>query len=522
MEWTTERQKLDNDLWRQVVKEKKLTTIYRRFATHKKMVEFSNEQYPYPYRRNSILALLVQSEDLDLIKRFWKHYFDKNNEDVKNAELEFLNGTNQIGQYMNYHYFRDAMPEEVLRQEAAFLGKEYEPQPRPENAERRWAIYEFLKARRTDLALRQSLQVEVSDYNVVYNKEHDNLTDEVMLDSFAVWRSETKMFGDLLLLNRDHKFGEQVAVDLESSEPLAQQVFKQLDWADKFFWAGELLPKWEQRLKNLNDMERKMAMYFTQKHGLIVLNEEKSAGNGNLKDNVQAAAYMDVSYQNLLLMGFNSKSFASQNEMLWKRALPHELAHGVDLNEEDRKKAFSDTDFMKMVGMWMYASEHPWVKWINTAYKQEDWLCELTAEIMGKTDHNVPLLNKVRQVFGRYTQMALENDTEGMKLFDDAVRHKWSNRYGDWQKTYNKMDKTLQIQNREPESGWDVFSEQWAAAYRDFYRSYVQVCRSNGKLEKMIGAVADDILIGAKAKPEKSADMLKLWCKKIVKELYGR
>ena len=133
MEWTTERQKLDDDLWRQVVKEKKLTTIYRRFATHQKMVEFSNEQYPYPYRRNSILALLVQSEDLDLIKRFWKHYFDKNNEDVKNAELEFLRGTNQIGQYMNYHYFGDAMPEEVLRQEAEFLGKEYEPQPSPKS-----------------------------------------------------------------------------------------------------------------------------------------------------------------------------------------------------------------------------------------------------------------------------------------------------------------------------------------------------------------------------------------------------
>ena len=522
MEWTTERQKLDNDLWRQVVKEKKLTTIYRRFATHQKMVEFSNEQYPYPYRRNSILALLVQSEDLDLIKRFWKHYFDKNNEDVKNAELEFLNGTNQIGQYMNYHYFRDAMPEEVLRQEAAFLGKEYEPQPRPENAERRWAIYEFLKARRTDLALRQSLQVEVSDYNVVYNKEHDNLTDEVMLDSFAVWRSETKMFGDLLLLNRDHKFGEQVVVDLESSEPLAQQVFKQLDWADKFFWAGEILPKWEQRLKNLNDMERKMAMYFTQKHGLIVINEEKSAGNGNLKENVQAAAYMDVSYQNLLLMGFNSKSFASQNEMLWKRALPHELAHGVDLNEEDRKKAFSDTDFMKMVGMWMYVTEQRLLSFVKYSYNDDKWLSELTAAIMEATDHAEPLLNKVRQVFGRYTQMALENNVKGMKVFDEAVQNELGNKYDLWRKAYIKMEKCMEIQYKDNEPFGDFMSPEWEKHYRAFYRSFLEFGRSDAKFEKMIGAVADDILIGAKAKPEKSADMLKLWCKKIAKEIYGR
>ena len=522
MEWTTERQKLDDDLWRQVVKEKKLTTIYRQFATPAEMVEFSNALYPYPYRRNSILALLVQSEDLDLIKRFWKHYFDKNSDEVKNAEWEFLNGTNQIGQCMNYHYFRDAMPEEVLRQEAEFLGKEYEPQPCTRNAERRYAIYEFLKARKMDLAQKHGLSVEVQDYVVSYDKKQDNLTDEVMLDSFAVWRSSSNMFGELLLVSRGQKLSEQVGVDWNSKDLLNRQVFKQLDWADEFFWVGRFLQKWEQRLKNLSDVERKMAMYFTKNRGVIVLNEEKTAEKGNLKDERLEVAYMNVSYQNLLLMGLNCKNFSVQNELLWERVLPHELAHGVDLGQERGKKAFSDTDFMKMVGMWMYVSRNRLMSLINEIYKDGECLHEITAAMMEKTNDDNKLLNKVREVFGCYTQMALENDTEGMRVFDDVVRQKWGNKYGAWNKAYAKMEKVWRIQYGEDRGDWEACSPEVRKVYSDFYRNYKVVCGSNKKLKKMIDELADDILAGIKLKPEKSADMLKLWCKKIVKAVYSR
>lgn len=74
-------------------------------------------------------------------------------------ERDFLEGTNQIGQAMDYHYFRDDLPDEVLQQEAAFLGKTFVANEKRRHSPERRKIYAFLKSEREKLAARKPVSL---------------------------------------------------------------------------------------------------------------------------------------------------------------------------------------------------------------------------------------------------------------------------------------------------------------------------------------------------------------------------
>ena len=60
MEWTAEKQKFDEQIAREIVQEKRFDILRKNFPTATEMTLYSNEVYPYPYRRNSVLALLTR------------------------------------------------------------------------------------------------------------------------------------------------------------------------------------------------------------------------------------------------------------------------------------------------------------------------------------------------------------------------------------------------------------------------------------------------------------------------------
>ena len=110
---------LNAKIAQEIVQFKRFDLLTKHFPTAKQMVEYSNFVPQYPQRKNSVLALLVQSGDAFLLRRFWDFYFVKQSSPAE-CEENFLDGTDAVGQMMNYHYFREDAPFEVLREEAAF------------------------------------------------------------------------------------------------------------------------------------------------------------------------------------------------------------------------------------------------------------------------------------------------------------------------------------------------------------------------------------------------------------------
>lgn len=522
MEWTVERQKFDDFLRQEIVVHKRLDAVFEQFASTAEAVEFSNARYPYPYRRNSLLALLVQAEDLSLIKAFWAHYFAAGDEQTKMAERFFLQGENQIGQRMNYHYFREAMPPEILRREAAFLKTAYREQPWTPAQQKKFVLYQFLCGRHEALARDNGLRAMVPSWPVVYERDKNDVRQEVMLESFAVWQQKAPCFGELLLVNNAGNFSEQVHLDLDSKEPAVRQVFKQLDFADRFFWAGEVLPVWVKRLKNLDEDERRTALYFGKNHGLMVINQTHSGGENNLRDSTQSAAYMNLKYRDFILMGVNRRNFLPQDEAFMQVVLPHELAHGVDLREEEGKPAFSDMDFMKLVDLWMFVKGHKIQYFVGQSYQNSDRRSEVLARIVEQRQLSEPVLQRVKAVFNRYAQMALEGDREGISRLGRMAREGLGKKYAKWQTVYAKMEKCAAIQFDEGIGEGLNISSKWRKAYTDFYLAYRGLFVRDEILERLIVRMADQELSGGVPEQKNSAQKINLWCKKIIDGLYRR
>lgn len=66
MDWTPEAQQIDLEVERIIRRDKQPEKLKEFFPDAEALVKFSNETYPYPYRRNSVLALAVQSESSDV------------------------------------------------------------------------------------------------------------------------------------------------------------------------------------------------------------------------------------------------------------------------------------------------------------------------------------------------------------------------------------------------------------------------------------------------------------------------
>ena len=89
MKWTPEKQKLDDAIAQDIMQNNKFDVLHYFFPETKDMVAYSNAVYPYPYRRNSVLALLVQAENLDLFHHFFDTYFSNHSD---NDSWKSING----------------------------------------------------------------------------------------------------------------------------------------------------------------------------------------------------------------------------------------------------------------------------------------------------------------------------------------------------------------------------------------------------------------------------------------------
>ena len=525
MEWTAEKQKFDEQIAREIVQEKRFDILRKNFPTATEMTLYSNEVYPYPYRRNSVLALLVQAEDAALTERFFKTYFD--NELVADVERDFLEGTNQIGQAMDYHYFRDDLPDEVLQQEAAFLGKTFVANEKRRHSPERRKIYAFLKSEREKLAARKPVSLYFSTLETEVDRGNGRLMESEYVNEASVWLREKYPFRDLAFCNNAGHYIEQAEVTAALKKSFATQVFKQLRHPDAFFWAGDLLRNFEKQARGEVGFESGRELYFGLKNGIVVFNQTADNAPSNSKESTRELAYLQYGYDYGLVMGLNNAYLNERHD--YEKILNHELAHGVDLRQEQADdKAFSESDFMKLADMALYVQRHPLVNFVARNYVHEARRSEVLARIAEKDEHGVPLLDAVNLMFRRYTALKLDKDKDGMAQMARAVQDNVKN-YKAWKDMFYTFEAWTSVDNYYDDFQGYAFDFDSTAAKleKSFYHKFLRLYGMRKDVEKALSAEVCQIA-GKVLKPKEAVDdkvkkdgrAFYLWCKNLKDRLY--
>lgn len=461
MKWSSEKQKLDNLIAKDIIQNKKFDVLRDCFPKTEDMVAFSNAVYPYPYRRNSVLALLVQAENLELLQNFFKTYFPNVSED-KTLEKKFLQGTNQIGQMMNYHYFRKDLPYDVLKQEEKFLGKSFVVDGGGYKSSLRSDIYYFLKNR-----WKKNANALTFNQNELFH-ESECLKEKVFLDETNIWVKTASPWRDVAFKTNTN-YVEQAQVSILSDESFGQQVYKQLNFPDDFFWAASMLRQFEKNARNMSSQMKKATLFFNENNGIVLFNQMQDDIQTNLQDN-KAAAYLAYGNPQGLVLGLNRKNLSANHD--YGEILNHELVHAVDLRQDIvHDVTFSDSDFMKLVDMACYVNRLPVVKSVVTRYQHDARRCELLARIMENDKLDMPIFEAVRKMFHRYTELRLDQDYSALEQNEKKVQRSFDN-YNAWLSLYDAFDNFTEVDSYYSNYNSYVFDfdSQAAKLEHNFYR----------------------------------------------------
>ena len=461
MKWTPEKQKLDDAIAQDIMQNNKFDVLHYFFPETKDMVAYSNAVYPYPYRRNSVLALLVQAENLDLFHHFFDTYFS-NHSDNECFEKSFLFGTNQIGQVMNYHYFRKNLSDDILKQEADFLGVPFSSDNSFFKSSQKSDIYYFLKSR----------WKKFHD-NLIFNQNeliqnNGELSEKVFLNETSLWKHACSPWRDIAL-QTDDNFVEQAQVSLMSDTSFCEQVFKQLNFPDDFFWAADMLRQFEKQARNMSSQMKEKTLFFNENNGIVLFNQQQDNTKTNLQDN-NAAAYLAYGNPQGLVLGLNRKNLTNSHN--YDEILQHELTHAVDLRQNSyQDTAFSDSDFMKLVDMACYVNRLPIVKSVVTRYQHEARRCELLACIMENDKLDMPIFEAVHKMFHRYTELRLGKDYSALEENEKKVQRSFDN-YNTWLALYDAFDNFTEVDNYYNNYNSYIFDfdSQAAKIGQNFYR----------------------------------------------------
>ena len=426
---------LNAKIAQEIVQFKRFDLLAKHFPIAKQMVTYSNFVPPYPQRKNSVLALLVQSGDASLVRRFWDFYFIKQSAPAE-CEAKFLEGTDAAGQMMNYHYFREDAPFEVLREEAAFRNVDcpdvnYSLTPKQAA---RWKIYSFLKQKRKTLEKKKPLSVNISFFERKYDAQTKTIHEAVTLPHNGVWQKGVKPFDKVVFVRDRENFSEQVGLDIASDIPFTEQVFRNADFPDEFFWAGDMLRLWNKTFSKFEKNEA--AFFFAKNNGILMLHQDRPAKKLNLKSGKDASAYLQYNNDDFLVLGINYKKCSLEENHLQK-IIRHELAHGVDLFDNKAcSQEFSESDFMKFCDVLLYQERHNFVRNTVNSYVPLDRRAELLAKIIecqSEEAKNHPLFPTIQKMFAAFTKWRLENNLQKIEQFNGLVRENLGeHRYDKW------------------------------------------------------------------------------------------
>lgn len=487
---------LNAKIAQEIVQFKRFDLLVKHFPTAKQMVEYSNFVPSYPQRKNSVLALLVQSGDASLLRRFWDFYFVKQSSPAE-CEENFLDGTDAVGQMMNYHYFRNDAPFEVLREEAAFRNVDcpdvnYSLTPKQAA---RWKIYSFLKQKRKALEKKKPLSVNISFFERKYDAQTKTIHEAVTLPHNGVWQMGVKPFDKVVFVRDRENFSEQVGVDIASDIPFTEQVFRNADFPDEFFWAGDMLRLWNKTFPKFEKNEA--ALFFAKNNGVLMLHQDRSSKKLNLKSGKDAAAYLQYNNDDFLVFGINHKQCSLEENNL-QNTIRHELAHGVDLfNDKACSQEFSESDFMKFCDVLLYQERHNFVRNVVNSYNTEDRRVELLAKIMERDSeavNNHPLLPAIKKSFTAFTNWRLENNLQKIEQFNGLVRENLGgHRYDKWCDMINVFEDYA-----GSDASWDKPEEKNEKKLRAFLSRFYQTLGTSERIvdiwENKLAHMADEFL----------------------------
>lgn len=463
MQWSKEAEALDRKVKAIIKNEKSPEKLKEYFPDARAVVEFSNAVYPYPYRRNSVLAMIVQTNDVDVLEKFWDTYFPNDDKDLE-LKRRFLEGTNSIGQKMNRRYFEaDLSPENKAEAEWFKTADKKESEmirfkivngllPKDvRNAEQkdRELMYDVLKYLHESLAVRANEAAETEDneiinsVNLVKNeKNRNNLVEEIggAENKFTLLR-EIKPYAHLLLRkNKEDGSSNLIAelknIDINSSKNLAEQVFEQLDFPEVHYWSKDPLWALQEVLKHNQGKIRQINLsnFFEVHNGLLMIDYKHDRNSGNALQTSKSMAYCGIISPNRPLIGFHADYLQNWNLKKMKTAVPHEFTHALDAvrvfdGETDR---LSDTEVVKFALMASYMegkeSGNRIVYQILDSYKTEAYSEEFVAKLMeNHAFKNNRLLKNMVRLVSRYNQAKLDKDENFMDGMSGLMKRKLPN-----------------------------------------------------------------------------------------------
>lgn len=553
MEWSKDISRLDEEVYRIIVQEKSLKKLKKLFRDARSLVEYSNVSVPYPHKRESVLSLLVQAGSADFFAEVWNHYFWREN--VETAELQeaFLKGTTASGQKLNYHYFKEVMPPDVLLEAELFCesnpqkikllkqrlkSKDFPPDNRTEEELARWEIYEQIKS--------HSLRI----YNGLaptsrrIKTDGEKLIEEVSGSNF-VWNKCHYPFSEILFKKGEDKegnvsWGKADGLKTNGDERLLPQVFRKLDFPEHFFWARTSLLRLEEMLKANSEIEYadELLRFFEIKNGIVLIEKGCSHKESNSKEGVVCTAYCGKTNDNRPVLGLVSESMKYEDEISSRKILPHELTHAVEHVSDDLVSTdfFSKTDIMKLSFMALYLRERGKsgkgdigrvIDEATKTYKSGYYVSETLARIMEPRDFGKDVLVKnLRKLFIRYQRARLNHNRGTVKYIETMAERKLPD-YKEMMKLYKQFERFLAVDLKFNEQEFNRFfrktkievpEKEYHKEFDSFYRSYLSVLgrRKDVKLlEKVTSKALKDLdaLEGTTQKSKYSVFWRNLFCR---------
>lgn len=517
--WNEESQKLDNKIAREIVVFKSFDTLKKKFPSPQAMVEYSNRVYAYPHRRNSVLALLTQAGDMELVRRFWQHYFPGGRD--KKTEADFLLGTNQIGQTADYHYFREAMPEGIKIAEKQFL-HDKETAVLPQN-EKIYKLYLFFKKRRIKIndgaEKGRNTAVFSPDLRIRENKNGTFAVDNVtgLAEKNGILVREAVPFSQVLLYNTENGWGETVILDATEKKTFRRQVFEQLSYPEEFFWAGKVIDSLEAKLRGRRfDNDRNRETYFAAHNGIVQINRQ-AAENKKGKPPVQAYMLSNARAGEYvyLHLGINADNIANKADK-FDETMRHELIHGMDLHGDE---AFSESDIAKMMMITAYVKRHKVIgDIVQGEYKPQNYVEEFLPRIIEEGLKGDNLGQTAGKLFARYEEYKLRGDEKGIERLNNLVRDSLSERkYQSWKELSRRFDDYVKVDDFY-KNIYGPVALKLKPEEEKFFRAYFSFfggLKSGNAAEKKIENMAENFL-----GPQKKLNILNLCCKKLTERLY--
>lgn len=542
MDWTAEAQKLDDEIALMVRRDKQPERLIELFPTAAGLTKYSNAQFLYPHRRNSVLALAVQSGKAEVLQKILHMYFSQKDSYNEVLKLQFLAGTDSCGRYFNYHYFaEDFSPEQKARAKQFKSDDDeefemwdfkirYNLLPRdersPEQIER-VQIYELIKREATQVFQNNDLVIE-RNHKVLARNAEGRVVEELMGEKqdFILLR-ECNLLSEIQLNDNRNNYKDNVLLlKMEDKRNFAQQAFEGLYFPELYYWARESLNKMQKMLQNKEICEKTKNLedFFILSDGTFEISRENNLCPDKSvdKNNGFSGVCRYSPFYNKSTIVFPAEKIVSLDEKELKCLMAHEMTHNLDMirvqPNDKKREQISDTDLVKFSLMALVmeldhyddkVQQIPEV--LQQYYKVGSFTKELIAIVM-QTDEvsDCPLLRNLQNFIKRSNQAKLNKDNNFLPAMSAALKKNMPD-YEQVRQTYTKFILWLRSyeQYHEMQSAGKtpeylkVLAQKGRFREQDFARNYHKFLMRKGAprfdirmadlLEKIIGDVKQPV-----------------------------